>query len=439
MIRFAIAGLLLLASIANAATTVTASPGFWVLYRGTSIVQPRVNQPSLDACMEQAKALGVERLYTCRTQVSVVVKVITDPTPCPPQPATQTRTQACPAGTTGSWSQTSTYVAAPPPACWVAGPWTPATAPAGACVTPPPVTGCTTTLDPGADVAAALKSAASGSVVCLNSGNYGTLKLNDIMRSSYVTLKSVAKHGAYAGKLEVYRSTFVRVQDMSFGWGLQEACAKNIEYVGNKWAEPYTLKNEGCGDIATTFDGNTFPNVDVGGGYEGRLSIVYGSGVTLKNNTFGPGGKSDGVFIGGGASNILLKGNKFTGISQAACGAVHCDAFQIYGGGTGIVLEENIFEKGDTFIMAPDGSDGVTVKNNSFDGTGIGNVYKVQFGSARNLVFTGNKATTSSVAIDSKTGQPASTNAVATGNTMVNSHFKTSGGNGCTNCTIQSP
>lgn len=50
-----------------------------------------------------------------------------------PKPAD--KINSCPAGTTGSWTQT--YVAAPYPACWTA---TPTSAPAGSCVAiPPPV------------------------------------------------------------------------------------------------------------------------------------------------------------------------------------------------------------------------------------------------------------------------------------------------------------
>jgi hypothetical protein len=142
--------------------------------------------------------------------------------------------------------------------------------------------------------------------------------------------------------------------------------------------------------------------------------------------------------MGGNVSNVQIgPGNLFTGIAQGSCGSVHCDAIQGYGAGSGIVIEGNRFEKGDTFIMMPDGSNGVAVRGNEFDGTGNSYTYKLQFGSARNLVYTGNTNRNASVAIDSKTGQPASTNAQATGNTMIGSHFKTSGGNGCSGCTIQ--
>lgn len=65
------------------------------------------------------------------------------PPPPPPtctttQPAAQVRTQACPTGTTGSWTQTNVYVAAPAPTCWTPSAWLPATAPTSACVPVPP-------------------------------------------------------------------------------------------------------------------------------------------------------------------------------------------------------------------------------------------------------------------------------------------------------------
>jgi len=61
-----------------AATTATVTPGPWSLYRGTSIVTPRVDYPSQDACVEAAKALGVERAYTCRTSTAVTVTIVPD-------------------------------------------------------------------------------------------------------------------------------------------------------------------------------------------------------------------------------------------------------------------------------------------------------------------------------------------------------------------------
>lgn len=57
---------------------------------------------------------------------------------CGPKPPDETRTQQCPAGSRGSWTQTRSYVSAPYPDCWTPGPWLPADPPAGACTIDPP-------------------------------------------------------------------------------------------------------------------------------------------------------------------------------------------------------------------------------------------------------------------------------------------------------------
>lgn len=89
------------------------------------------------------------------------------PDPCPAQPAPNTRTQACPAGQTGSWQQTSTFVAVPAPTCWSAGAWAPATAPAGACTdspTPPTSSIAETDIFAGLDGNLAFVRAKGGNV-----------------------------------------------------------------------------------------------------------------------------------------------------------------------------------------------------------------------------------------------------------------------------------
>lgn len=46
------------------------------------------------------------------------------------------RSQECPQGTVGAWTQSLNYVAADYPTCWAPGEWLPASPPAGACVAP---------------------------------------------------------------------------------------------------------------------------------------------------------------------------------------------------------------------------------------------------------------------------------------------------------------
>jgi len=52
---------------------------------------------------------------------------------CGLAPAIATQTVACPAGTTGTWTQTPDWSPAPYPTCWTANPWTPTSPPAGSC------------------------------------------------------------------------------------------------------------------------------------------------------------------------------------------------------------------------------------------------------------------------------------------------------------------
>lgn len=61
------------------------------------------------------------------------------PSNCPSQPLSTSNTIACPAGTTGSWIQTTSYTSVPAPACWTPI-LSPTSAPPGACTTPPVVT-----------------------------------------------------------------------------------------------------------------------------------------------------------------------------------------------------------------------------------------------------------------------------------------------------------
>lgn len=118
----------------QAATVATVTPGDWPLYRGSTIVSRHASEA---ACVAAAKELNVTRSYTCRTSTGVAVTITPDVCTTP-QPASETQAVQCPAGTTGSWQQSRSYVAAPFPTCWTAGSWSPVAAPAGACVAPPP-------------------------------------------------------------------------------------------------------------------------------------------------------------------------------------------------------------------------------------------------------------------------------------------------------------
>lgn len=132
------------------ADTEIISPETWTLYKGTVIVKPRVAYASKMEC-QAAAPFGVQ--HKCQGSETFVRRADPVPTCTTPQPSTETQSVACPVGTTGTWQQSRSYIAAAYPTCWTAGDWTPSAAPTGACtpvvVTPPtsPVAGISTTFD----------------------------------------------------------------------------------------------------------------------------------------------------------------------------------------------------------------------------------------------------------------------------------------------------
>lgn len=109
----------------------------------TGMGKPLSTWPDHESCAAEAVRKGVEEgktrtsganTYACYTVTNVIFRFSpgTTPVECPPLNDSP-RTQACPAGSTGSWEQTGTVGA--PPACTVT--WSPATPPEGKCVTDP--------------------------------------------------------------------------------------------------------------------------------------------------------------------------------------------------------------------------------------------------------------------------------------------------------------
>jgi len=185
--------LLLMAAVfsldSQAATTATVVPGPWKLYpAGTSIsVSSHTTETE---CVNAAKALNKTSLYTCRTASSISIKV-TDSTTCPARPADETRTQSCPSGTTGTWSQSRTYSSAAYPTCWTAGAWTPSSAPAGYCVTDtnPPPSGAIV-VNSGESISAAVSQLQPGGTVVIKPGTYSAFSLKACTADKWCTIKA---------------------------------------------------------------------------------------------------------------------------------------------------------------------------------------------------------------------------------------------------------
>lgn len=306
---------------------------------------------------------------------------------------------------------------------------------------PPPTANCPAALSVGVNLASAVASAANGSTICLNAGNYGSVNFFNIPRTGFVTIRSASGVSARLSP-QVGNSRFLRFQNVTLSSVLVNSCSLNIEFVGTPFApndSGLIFDASSCASSTHNYlvDGAIFDRVGMAL-YEGRLNCRDCNGVTIKNSTFSGIGSepSDGIQTQGNTRNLTLSGNRFSGILESLCGATHCDAIQLQGGGT-TLLSGNLFENGDTFIMSPDGCNAVTATNNIFNGSTSTYDFKLQFGSCSNLTFTHNTLKQAGVAIDSKSGQPASSNALVRDNIFAGqSPIKTSGGNGCSGCTV---
>ncbi len=295
----------------------------------------------------------------------------------------------------------------------------------------------------GMSLSTAISSAANGSTICLNSGNYGTVNLFDMQRTGYVTVQSASGTQTATLSPQPGNSRFMRFQNLTVPGSVVNSCSRDIEFINNNFGSNQLLiRTDGCSPTTGPFlvEGNTFGPYDASGsGIEGRLELLNISNVTVRNNIFSNGGCSDGIQIVGTSNITIGPNNTFLDLRQGSCGP-HVDSFQIVpSNGSNIILKQNFFKNGDTFIMAPDGSSGVLVEHNVFDGTGVANIDKIQFGSAASPIFRHNTVRNVQVSFDSKPGKSASSNVLAENNVMHGgtTRFKTSNGSGCSTCTFR--
>lgn len=226
---------------------------------------------------------------------------------------------------------------------------------------------CTQTLNPGANVASAVSSAAAGSTVCLNSGSYGTVTLSGIVKNPRVTIRSTSGKGA---------SFRLTVQSGTNGIVIDSATITGSNFSGNT-TRNVTVQNStftghavfnGLANSNVLFDNNTHNNIQGGGQFDSpaRIHLSYTSsthsGVTIQNSLM-DGGSADGVQTGTGV-NII--DNEFRNIKEGSCGDCHTDAIQLLGA-TGTVIRGNYIHNVATGIVAFDGVTRALIEHNVVD------------------------------------------------------------------------
>lgn len=138
--RFLLAALLCLvtgaagADVTNQRWQLSLIRGSTTVETPTAPTEAEVWKKCSDRVAELSETGNPSTVYICQTLRYYATAVSL----CQPAPATQTRTVSCPAGMTGSWTQSSVSTVSPAPGCNVtAGPWLPTSAPSVACVVVP--------------------------------------------------------------------------------------------------------------------------------------------------------------------------------------------------------------------------------------------------------------------------------------------------------------
>lgn len=236
---------------------------------------------------------------------------------------------------------------------------------------------CDQTVNPGVNLSSAVSSAPSGSTICLNSGDYGTVNFTNINRSGLVTLQSTAGTGALMSP-QVSNSAFIRFQSLTLRNMLIQNCSANVQVVGNIWSQNTSgivVMDYGFNcpqtDKKIMIDGNTFVNTRPAWG-EGKIGLVSTNGVTIRNNLIqgqSGGNGGDGIQTGGSLANLNIgPGNIFRDIRQGACdsspGVPHCDAIQFVGSCPTCTITGNWFDNVEVVLQHHDGNVPVVFTNN---------------------------------------------------------------------------
>lgn len=244
---------------------------------------------------------------------------------------------------------------------------------------------CTTTLNPGANVATAVSNAAAGSTVCLNAGSYGTQAFTNISKTSDVVITSTSGTGAIIAPT-IWASTHLKFQNLTISGASVQDASTYVSFVGSTFTGQAVVKATGSA-THILFDTSTFDGITVCTScYEGRLQIASGGGVTVTNSHFGGGGESDGIQIGSNGA-IIGPGNVFEGLLQGNY-TRHIDSIQGYGQ-SNTTIQGNYFTNDTIYVGFYDGGTNETIKNNFF-GPSSTNEQKLQLGSIQGLTFVHN-------------------------------------------------
>jgi hypothetical protein len=259
---------------------------------------------------------------------------------------------------------------------------------------------CTTSLSPGANVSDAVASAAGGSVICLEGGNWSEISIDGARKSPPVTIRSGPSGRATVDGISLTDPSGLRFMALDITSGTTVTpSGSNIQFIDNDItgvAGIYLFGDYRIGDQINNvlIEGNDIHDLQ----YSGHQDTGFGYGVegvgdvrsmTIRENTI----KSPASDYIQSATPIdwVVDHNTFLGPSLLGDHEDHQDLWQIFGGGENITFTNNVARNTETqeSLLFQEGAfKNVDVENNLFDHDSLG--YTCQIYQSTGLIFRDN-------------------------------------------------
>lgn len=239
---------------------------------------------------------------------------------------------------------------------------------------------CTTTVTSPGALYGALTSANRGQVLCLGSGSYDGITLASFHPSRTVMVQPAPNAAVTLGLVTLRGVSNVTVTGFSgssssgglAAVGDSNGPNTNITFSYNAMSSNgVNIAHNDVSNANITIAHNRFVGF-ASSGEQDRVLVNTANvghcpnGVVISHNLM-QGGESDGTDIDGGTCGTQILNNVYTGILEANCNGIHCDAIQDNGGGSNTTISGNYFYGNSDGLLFDDGSSGDRVVNNVFD------------------------------------------------------------------------
>jgi hypothetical protein len=259
---------------------------------------------------------------------------------------------------------------------------------------------CSRTLDPGADVAGAIRAAPGGATICLAGGPYGTIEASGVRKSRPVTVRPAPGERAEVDGIDLLDPSGLRFVGLHLSDGVSVSpSAHNLQFLDNEITGSNGIYLFGDYRIGkrvenVLIEGNKIHDID----YSGTQEAGYGYGIegvgavhrmTIRDNTIQS--PASDYIQSATPVHWVVDRNTFLGPSLLGSHEDHQDLWQIFGGGRDLRFTNNVARNTGTqeSLLFQEGAfRKVVVENNLFDHDSRG--YTCQIYQSSGLVFRRN-------------------------------------------------